>query len=344
MLLGGIVNAWQIAHFGPDGLAPASIEQRAPGTGEVALAPLAVSLNYRDWMVLNGWYNPRQPLPLVPCSDAVARVTAVGQGVTSVSVGDRVCPLFSQTWVTGPPTDEGLTGALGGPLPGTLRTHMVAQAQAVVPAPEHLSDVEAACLPCAAVTAWRSLVTIGGIGKHSTVLTLGTGGVSLFALQIAKMLGARVAITSSSDDKLDQMRSMGADFTVNYRTDTRWGKAVRQWSGGGVDCVVEVGGAGTLDQSLSAVRTGGTIAMIGVLDGGRGPIALTKVLMRSVRIQGIFVGNRSDFEGLNSVLSAHPDVRPVVSKVFPIEQAPEAFAALARGEQPGKIVVRIGGG
>lgn len=334
------MRAWQITSFGLDGLRLAELPEPTPGPGQLLLGVRAVSLNRRDLMTVQGAYNPRQPLPLVPCSDAVAEVLALGPGVDDRAVGERVIPLFSQSWIDGPPTDAALRGTLGGPLDGTLRERMVVDARAVVPAPAHLTDAEAACLPCAGVTAYRALVTVAGIGPGQAVLALGTGGVSVFAAQIARALGARVALTSSSAEKLTRLAPLGLDLGIHTAATPAWGKAARVWAGGGVDCVVEVGGA-TLAQSLDAVRTGGTIALIGVLGGGVVEVPLTRVLMRSIRVQGVFVGDRDDLVGLCELLAAHPDARPVVDAVVPFDEAPAAFSRLDAQGHVGKIVVSL---
>ncbi len=337
------MKVWAIeGGFGLDNLRESERPSPDPGPGQVLLRMRAVSLNYRDLMMVQGQYNPRQPLPLVPCSDGVGEVLAVGPGVTRFQVGDRACPIFAQGWVGGEPDATTERGALGGPLDGTLQQLMVVHEHAAVRPPAHLTDDEAACLPCAAVTAWRALVTLGGVKAGDTVLTLGTGGVSLFAVQIARMLGARVAVTSSRDGKLARARSMGAELAINYRRTPRWSSAVVDWTGGrGVDHVVEVGGAGTLDQSLRSVRVGGALSLIGVLSGVTSEVPLTRILMRSVRIHGIFVGNRHDFEALVRALEAHPDVRPVVDRAFPWGEADKALAYLEKGVHMGKVVIRV---
>ena len=327
--------------FGLDHLR--QVERSEPGTpppGQVLLEMRAVSLNYRDLMTVEGAYNPKQPLPLIPCSDGVGRVLAVGEGVRRVAVGDRVLPIFAQGWIAGEPTRERLRSTLGGPLDGTLRERMLVSAEGVVHAPEYLSDEEAATLPCAAVTAWSALVTDGGLTGGQTVLTLGTGGVSIFALQIATALGARVIVTSSSDDKLARARELGAWHGINYRTDPDWGKTARELTGGrGVDLVVEVGGGETLGQSLAAVRMGGKIALIGVLSGGATELQVGRVLMNRVGIQGILVGDRERFEAMNRALAA-TGLSPVVDRVFPFDDARAAFEHMAAGNHFGKIVVR----
>lgn len=336
-------QAWVVdGAFGLDHLTRGVHPVTEPGPGQVELAVRAVSLNYRDLLMVTGRYDPRQALPLVPCSDAVATVRAVGDGVRRVAVGDRVCPIFAQRWLAGTPDRAARRSTLGGPLHGTLRSRMVVDAEAVVRVPEHLTDAEAATLPCAGVTAWRALVTEGRIRAGDRVLTLGTGGVSLFALQIARMHGARVVITSSQDAKLERARALGAEVGLNYATDPSWGKAAAEALGeGGVDLVVEVGGADTLAQSLRAVRTGGTIALIGVLSGTKTSLQLTRVLMRGIRVQGVFVGDREDLQALCRALAAHPEVRPAVDRVFGFDAVPQAFEHLAAGRHMGKVVVAV---
>jgi NADPH:quinone reductase-like Zn-dependent oxidoreductase len=310
--------------------------------GQILLGLRAASLNYRDLMMVRGHYNPKQPLPLIPCSDACGVVEAVGEGVTRVAPGDRVMPIFSQGWIAGEPTPERLRSTLGGPLDGTLQPKMVLDAEGVVKVPAYLSDEEAACLPCAAVTAWSALVTDGGVTAGDTVLVLGTGGVSVFALQLGVVLGARVIVTSSSDEKLERARELGAWQGVNYRGEPSWGKAVREMTGGrGVDLVVEVGGAGTLEQSLTAVRMGGTLALIGVLAGVVGDVPVTRFLMNRVRLQGILVGDRERFEAMTRALEVAA-LRPVVDRVFPYREAREALEQMAAGGHFGKIVLTFG--
>jgi len=323
--------------FGLENLRPAALPDALPGPGQVRVRVRAVSLNYRDLLVIRGRYDPRFRLPLVPCSDAAGEVEAVGEGVTRVAVGDRVCPLFAPRWIAGRPTRERIRHTRGGPLPGVLREALITDAEAVVRAPAHLSFEEAATLPCAALTAWHALVAEGRLAAGERVLTLGTGGVSIFALQIARLMGARVAITSSSDQKLERAAAMGAELGLNYRDDPRWGKAARAW--GPADHVVEVGGAGTLAQSLRAVRPGGSVHLIGVLARGEAP-DLTPVLMQNLRIQGIFVGSREMFEDMNRALEAG-GLRPVIDRVFPFGDAPAAFAHLASGAHFGKVVIAI---
>ena len=242
--------------FGLENLKVRQREVGAPGPGEVRLRMKAASLNYRDLLMVRGHYDPRQPLPLVPLSDGVGEVVEVGAGVTRVAVGDRVCPIFAQAWHAGEPRKETMRTTLGGPLDGTLREEMCLSEEGVVPVPEHLSDAEAACLPCAAVTAWSALVTHGGVKAGDTVLVLGTGGVAVFAVQFARLLGAEVIATSSSDEKLERVRALGAAHGINYVSEPDWGKRARALTGGrGVDHVLEGRGrrlAGPVPQGHSA--------------------------------------------------------------------------------------------
>lgn len=328
-------------NFGIDNLH--LVERPVPiaGPGQVVLAMRAASLNYRDLMTVRGHYNPRQALPLIPCSDGVGEVVEVGEGVSRVAVGDRVATTFSQTWIGGPPTVDKLRGTLGGPLDGTLAERMVLSADGVVPVPEHLSDVEAATLPCAALTAWSALVEQGSVTAGDVVLVQGTGGVSVFALQIAQLLGARVIVTSSSDAKLERARNLGAWQTVNYVSEPAWGAAVRRLTDGrGVDHVVEVGGAGTLEQSLRAIRVGGEVSVIGVLSGAASEINIVPILMQHLRLQGILVGSREAFVRMNRAFAVHR-LRPVVDRVVPMSQAREAFEYMAAGSHLGKICISM---
>jgi NADPH:quinone reductase-like Zn-dependent oxidoreductase len=336
------MRVWEIRQFGPDGLVLGERPDPEPGPGQARVRIRAVSINYRDWLMLTGEYNPRQQLPLVPCSDGAGEVEAVGAGVTRVKPGDRVMSLFSQTWLAGPPTREKLAATLGGPLDGTLAERVVLSADGLVPTPPHLSDVEAATLPCAGVTAWNALVTQGSIAPGDVVVVQGTGGVSIFALQIGVLAGARVIVTSSSDAKLERARRIGAWQTINYRTTPDWDRAVRDLTDRrGADHIVEVGGAGTLARSLRAVRVGGTISVIGVLAGRTAEVMLTPILMQNLRLQGVIVGSRETFEALARA-AAHHALRPVVDRVFGFEEAREALAWLAAGRHFGKVCIEVG--
>lgn len=327
--------------FGPDHLVPGERPRPAPAHGQVLLEMKAASLNYRDVLTVAGQYNPKQPLPLIPCSDGVGVVAAVGEGVSRVAVGDRVATLFAQRWWGGRPERGKLRSTLGGPLDGVLAQYMVLDENGVVPVPEHLSDSEAATLPCAALTAWSALVTQGEVGAGDTVLVQGTGGVSIFALLFARILGARVIVTSSKRDKLERARALGSWAEINYVDEPEWGKKARQLTAGvGVDHVVEVGGGGTLEQSLQAIRIGGQISMIGVLAGGATKLSVVPILMGNVRLQGILVGSREGFEAMNRAI-AHHRLSPVVDRVFPFSETPEAFRYLSEGRHFGKVAIEF---
>lgn len=335
------MRAWEIPRFGLDALALVERPDPEPGPGQAVVRMRAASLNYRDWLMLTGEYNPRQPLPLVPCSDGAGEVEAVGPGVTRVKPGDRVMSLFSQAWLAGPPTRAKLSATLGGPLDGTLAERVALSADGLVHTPPYLSDVEAATLPCAGVTAWNALVTQGGIAPGDVVVVQGTGGVSIFALQFGVLAGARVIVTSSSDEKLERARALGAWHTINYRTTPEWDRAVRDLTDRvGADHIVEVGGAGTLARSLRAIRVGGTISIIGVLTGRTAEVMLTPILMQNLRLQGVIVGSRETFETMTRAM-AHHAMRPVVDRVFGFEEARDALAWLASGRHFGKVCIQI---
>jgi NADPH:quinone reductase-like Zn-dependent oxidoreductase len=319
-------------------------ERRRPqaGPGEVLLRMKAASINYRDLLVpLRGYGSFTGTLPLVPISDGVGEVVEIGADVTRVSPGDRVCPMFMQKWIAGEPDLKRITSTLGGPLDGVMQEFMVVHEEGIAKAPEHLGDEEAATLPCAALTAWSALVAEGGVKAGDRVLVQGTGGVSLFALQFAKLLGAKVIVLSSSDDKLKRAEGLGADDGINYSNVPDWGKAVKKRTGGdGVDHIVEVGGEKTLPQSLRAIRPGGTISMIGVLSGANMGVALGLIVTRKVRLQGITVGHRDSFEAMTRAITQHR-VKPAIDQIFAFEELKEAMEYLRQGKHFGKICIRF---
>jgi len=327
--------------FGIDSLTITERAKPQPGPGQVLLQMEAWSLNYRDLMLVKGTYNPKLRLPCVPLSDGAGTVAEVGAGVTRVKPGDRVTGIFMQQWIAGEPTEAKGRSALGGGGPGMLAEYVVLHEDGVVQAPEHLTEEEAATLPCAAVTAWHALITEGNLKAGDSVLVQGTGGVSLFALQFALLSGARVIVTSSSDAKLERAMKLGASAGINYKTTPEWDKAVRQLTHDqGVDHVVEVGGAGTLPRSFRAVRMGGRISLIGVLTGNTAEVNPTPILMKNIRVQGIYVGSREMFEAMNRAIGLHK-LQPVVDRVFPFADAPAAFRYLESGAHFGKVCIRI---
>lgn len=326
-------------HFGIDSLTLSERPEPQPGAGQVLLKMRTWSLNYRDLLVVKGSYHPNLRLPFTPLSDGVGKVVAVGEGVSRVKTGDRVAGIFMQKWIDGPLTEAKAESALGGASPGLASEYVVLDAEGVVPIPEHLTDEEGATLPCAGVTAAHALVYAGDIKAGDTVLIQGTGGVSLFALQFARALGARVIATSSSDAKLARVHQLGASEGINYKSTPEWGDRVRELTGGiGVDHVVEVGGSGTLAQSLRAVRMGGRISLIGILTGG-GTVDPLPILLKGVCVQGIFVGSRTMFETMNAALVRYK-LRPIVDKVFPFGELREALRHMESGSHFGKIVLR----
>ncbi|MBV8201353.1 MAG: NAD(P)-dependent alcohol dehydrogenase [Acidobacteria bacterium] len=326
--------------FGLDHLALVERPAPRPGQRQALVRVRAASLNFRDLLMAEGRYNPKQKLPLIPCSDGAGEVLAVGEGTTRVRPGDRVCGIFAQGWLAGGPSRDMVRTTLGGPLDGMLAEQVTLSEDGLVKTPDHLSDVEAATLPCAAVTAWSSLVE-GGLEAGESVLLLGTGGVSIFALQLAVLAGARAIITSSSDEKLARARELGAAAGINYREVPEWGARVKELTGGeGVDYVLEVGGAATLRQSLQAVKVGGSIYLIGVLGGSNAEVSIPAIQMRQVRLQGVLVGSRASFEALNRAVSLHR-LRPVVDSAFPLAEARAAFEHMAAGVHFGKICIQL---
>ncbi|MSQ50086.1 MAG: NAD(P)-dependent alcohol dehydrogenase [Betaproteobacteria bacterium] len=331
-----IQDDWSLQH-----LQLATRPDPRPGPWQVLVRMQAASLNYRDLVVpMRGYGSHTGTLPLIPISDGVGEVLEIGPGVTRVKPGDRVCPLFSQGWISGAPSMARLGRSLGGPLDGTMAEYMVLSEEGVVQVPAHLDHEQAACLPCAALTAWSAIVTHDNLGPGSQVLVQGTGGVALFALQFAKLRGAHVTVISSSDEKIAKAKALGADAAINYLTTPEWYKATRELTAGrGYDHILELGGEKTLPQSLRCIRPGGTLSMIGVLSGGMLSAPLGLVVTRQVRLQGITVGNRDGFEAMVQAIDQH-QLQPVTDKIFAFEQLKEAMAYLKSGAHFGKICIR----
>ena len=301
--------------FGLSNLRERSMEKGTLKPDEIRISTAAASLNYRDLLMIEGKYNPRQPLPLVPLSDGVGTITEVGSSVTERHVGERVCGLFCQSWDQGDLKKSYLAQTLGGPLPGMWRQEVILPANGVIEVPDYLSDEEAATLPCAALTAWSALMERCQTQEGQWVVCLGTGGVSLFAMQIANALGAHTIVLTSSDEKAKRVKRLGCDETINYTVDDRWDKRVREITGGdGADHVIEVGGAGTFDRSVRSLRPDGHMSLIGVLAAGHKTPNLTAVLMHQIRVQGIFVGHKQGFHRMNSFFQEH-QIRPVIDSV-----------------------------
>lgn len=332
------VKAYEIQKFGLEGLSIVARPEPEPGASQVLVRMHAWSLNYRDLMTVTGRYNPRLKLPQIPLSDGAGEVVAVGPGVNGLRPGDRVANTFFERWVSGIATEKTARTALGAGRDGVLAEYVVLHEDGILPIPEHLTYEEAATLPCAAVTAWNALVVEGRIKAGDVILTLGTGGVSIFALQFALMHGARVIITSSSDEKLEKARQLGASHTINYNQTPDWGKSVRQITGGrGADLVVELGGSGTFNQSVAALRRGGHMSLIGVL-AHAGEANIVPVLMNGIRVQGIFVGSSEMFASMNAAIALQR-LRPVIHRTFGFDEVPDAFQLMESGKHFGKICI-----
>ena len=330
--------------WGLDAVKVVGLPEPRPGPGEVLVRIKAASLNYRDLLMINGMYGRGAASTadvITPFSDGCGYVEAIGPGVTRFKVGDRVSTLFFQNWVSGSPSPETFTSALGFPIPGAGAELQVFSQEGLSKVPDFLTDQQVATLPCAALTAWRGLFHDARLEPGDAVVLQGTGGVSIFGLQFARAAGYRTVITSSSDQKLARAEALGADHLVNYRTTPMWSKAVREATGGrGADFIMEVGGAGTIRESMKAVRLGGHIAVIGVLASGGEPFNPASLIGNSARLQGVSVGSRNMFESMCRAIDLHR-IEPVVDKVFPFTEARAAFAAMAGGEHFGKIVLEF---
>jgi NADPH:quinone reductase-like Zn-dependent oxidoreductase len=325
------------AFTGIDALRMDERDVPAPGKWDVLLRMRAWSLNYRDLLISEGRYGRGQRPDVVPVSDGAGEVVAAGAEVTRWRVGDRVMPIFMPNWVTGPPQASRIAGALGGPADGLLAEYAVVSESALVSVPEHLSWAQAATLPCAGVTAWHAVVTHGQAAPGQLVLTLGTGGVSLFALQFARIANADVVATSSSDAKLKRLEELGAVALVNYQATPEWGAEIQRITDGGVDHAVDIGGSGTIGQSVGATRIGGRVSVIGVLTDGAG-LDTAQLLMKGITMQGMLVGSRDIFEDMNAAVTRHR-FEPIVDTRFPFSEAAGAYRHFAARSHVGKVVI-----
>jgi len=334
------MRVWELQDdWGIDRLRMVERPSPQPGPGQVVVAMRAASLNYRDLLTVEGRGGAK--LPLVPFSDGAGEIKAVGAGVTRMKIGDRVCPLFFQSWIEGELTAASRAAALGGSAPGVLQDEMLVSAEGVSTIPPLLSFAAAATLPCAALTAWRALVVEGKLKAGHSVLVQGTGGVSIFALQFAKMLGASVIATSSSDAKLARAKALGADQLINYRDRSDWAKAVLELTKGlGVDHVIEVGGKDTLSQSIEAASVGGRVVIIGLLSGLPGQIEALPVFRKNLRVVGISVGSREQFEEMCQAIAQHK-ISPVVDRSFAFDAVPDALRLMKSGDHFGKICIEF---
>ncbi len=334
------MRAMEAKEFSISGLNLVERPVPKPRRGEILVHLKAASLNYRDLAILVQKYMPTLPLPYVPASDACGEVVEVGEAVTRFKVGDRVIPIYTQGWHDGLPTLELRTKrTLGAPLEGVLQEYIAVPAEDAVSVPAHLSDGEAATLPIAALTAWSTLQE-GGVKPGDTVLVQGTGGVALFALQFARLAGARVIALSSSDEKLKRAQQLGADVGINYRTTPDWNVAVKEATRGhGVDIVVETAGA-TLDKSLASLAFGGFVGVVGFVAGYKAEIPVRALLGPMIRVQGIAVGSRARFEAMNRAIAQHK-LKPVVDSTFALDKAADAFRHMEQGRHFGKIVINL---
>ncbi|WNQ10513.1 NAD(P)-dependent alcohol dehydrogenase [Paenibacillus aurantius] len=337
------MKAYQIGpEFGREHLKSIERAVPEPGPGEVLIQMRAVSLNSRDLGVINGFYFPSLTEPLIPVSDGVGEVIRIGKGVTRFQEGERVSAIFTQSWLSGEATRANWRSTLGGPLDGLLSEYVVLPEEGLVRVPEHLTNAEAATLPCAAVTAWHAIVEEGEVKAGDTVVLQGTGGVSIFALQFAKLLGASVIVTSSQEEKGARALSLGADHFLNYKTRRDWEQGVLDITEGrGADHIVDLGGADTLNRSIRALRVGGRISLVGLLSGPSVEgFEIVPAIQRRARLQAVNVGSRSMFETMNRAIALH-GLRPVVDRIFPFAEAVEAFRYMERESYFGKLVIEF---
>ena len=325
---------------GLNGLKVVQLPDPVPGFGQVVIAVRACSLNYRDSLLLKGGYPRNRNYPVIPLSDGAGEVVAIGPGVTRFQMGDRVAPNFMRDWISGPIHEQALLSSLGGGIDGMLAERVCLPEISLVTVPDHLSWEEASTLPCAALTAWNAL-TSANTKAGDTVLVLGTGGVSIFALQLANALGARVIATSGSDDKAAKAKALGAHATINYRKNPDWHEKVRKLTNGrGVDLVLEVGGPGTFERSIKSTRVGGTIALIGLLDVGTEPPNIIPLLLNAQKVHGIYVGSVAMFEEMNRAITIN-QIHPVIDRTFKFDEAPQAYEYLISQKHLGKVVIQV---
>ena len=335
------MKAFEIQEFGIDNLAIVERAEPQVTSGHVLVKMTAASLNYRDLMVVKGQYNPKLKRPMVPLSDGVGVVEEIGPDVTRFKKGDRVVGCFMQKWIEGPINREKAGSALGGAIDGVLQEYKLFSEEGLLPVPSSLNDEEAATLPCAGVTAWHALFEHTPPVPGNSVLVQGTGGVSIFALQFAKVAGLRTIVTSSSDEKLERVRSLGAHEAINYKRTPGWEAEARKLTGGvGVDHVIEVGGSGTLPHSLKAVRMGGAVSVIGALSGAEPNMTPVDILMNSTRVQGIYVGSRLMFERMNRAIELYA-IKPVIDKTFGWTDCKVALRHMEGQSHFGKICLRF---
>ena len=331
----------ELSAWGFDNLHFRDIDTPQPGPGQVLLKFGAASVNYRDYQIVAGEFAPDQPLPIIPGSDGAGQIVATGDNVEGLLPGDRVSPLFFPEWMSGEALGDERSVSAGLETPGVLREYGIYEQHQVCKVAPHLTDAEAACYPCAGLTAWNSLVTFSHITAGDTVLVQGTGGVAIIALQLAKAMGAKVIVTSSSDERLQRALELGADHGINYRETPNWGEAARQLTDGrGVDAVIDIGGEGTLPQSVIALRRGGHINVIGYLAGYGLGLSVIDLIERNANLHGLSVGNREQFEELMAFVSEH-GLKPVIARTYTFDDTGQALQEIVRSGHFGKLVVTI---
>lgn len=335
------MKAWVLKDFGLNNLIREDVPAPTPGPGEMLVKVGAVSLNFRDKAIVEGFYEPHLvPKSLIPVSDAAGSVVAIGEGVTRFEVGDRVNSHLYSHWIDGEPAADEPAWCLGMPLPGGLAEYMIIHENGAVKAPAHMTDEQASTLPIAALTAWYALFDVGNLQPGQTVLVQGTGGVSVFAAQIAHAYGARVIATSSKDKNLERIKALGADEGINYKTCPDWEEKVLELTHGkGVDITIEVAGGNGINKSVAATKAAGTIAQVGFLTGQTSPLDLMPLIFRQTTLRGIAVAPRSAFDRMNPFLDEHK-IQPEIEHIYKFEEAVEAFEHLSRGAL-GKIVIKV---
>ncbi len=335
------MKAVTLNNFGVDNLAISELAAPQIGAGEVLVKFKAAAINSRDYQIVSGSFSPETPLPIIPVSDGAGEVVSVGNSVENFAVGDLVCPLFFPEWLAGEALQDERSVSSGLEAPGVLREYGAYQPHQIIKIPPYLSAPEAACFPCAGLTAWTSLVNFSSIGKDDWVLVQGTGGVSLFGLQFAKALGANVIVTSGNNAKLKKALDLGADHGINYNETPDWGATAYQLADNlGVHAVLEVGGTGTLPQSVAALRRGGHINIIGYFAGIEIGLNVFQLIERNAHMHGLSVGNRSGFEAMLAFAETH-QIRPVISQTYDFSEAGNAIEAISTGDYFGKLIVRI---
>ena len=334
------MKAVEIQSFGIENLSIVEKDIPTPKRGEVLVKIHAVSLNYRDYLTIEGKYNPNYKLPLVPCSDSSGEIIALGEDVIKWKTGDKVMGVFAPDWVSGTTNTQSIRNTLGGPNPGTLQQYRVFSETGVIPLPSNLTYIEGSTLPCAALTAWSALTEFGKTQPGDIILTQGSGGVSIFAIQLASLFGAKVIAISGSEEKEEKLKQLGVSTVINYKKNPKWGKEIKSLTGG-VDHVIDVGGSETLEESIKTLKPFGQISLIGILGGSMANINLLPILMQNIKIQGILVGSKSAFESMSRAIEIN-NLRPIINHVFSFSEHREAIRSLKSGSQFGKICIHMG--